>query len=211
DKVVVRLCDEPVTGSLLPEAVLGYVLRTRENVVLDDASAPNPFSRDPYIAGRHPRSVFCLPLINQANLIAVLSLENNLARGVFAGARTAVLKLLASQAAISIENSRLYRNLAEREARIRRLFDANIIGIFMWDFDGGTLEANDAFLRMIGYDRQDLAALRIRWTDMTPPEWREVTAEMTRQIKMHGQAGPFEKEDFRKDASPGPALIGGPD
>src|SRR5262249_53506726 len=208
DKVVVRLCDEPVTGSLLPEAVLGYVLRTRENVVLDDASAPNPFSRDPYIAGRHPRSVFCLPLINQANLIAVLSLENNLARGVFAGARTAVLKLLASQAAISIENSRLYRNLAEREARIRRLFDANIIGIFMWDFDGGTLEANDAFLRMIGYERDELSALRTHWTDMTPPEWRERMVEMTRQLKTHGRVGPFEKEYFRKDGSRVPVLMG---
>src|SRR5262249_36857631 len=93
--------------------------------------------------------------------------------------------------------------------RIRRLFDANIIGIFMWDFDGGTLDANDAFLRMIGYDRDDLAALRIRWTDMTPPEWREITEEMTRQLKMHGQAGPFEKEYFRKDGSRVPVLLGG--
>jgi len=147
--------------------------------------------------------------MNQAKLIGVLYLENNLAPGVFAAARTAVLKLLASQAAISIENSRLYRNLAEREARIRRLFDANIIGIFMWDFDGGTLDANDAFLRMIGYDRHDLAALRIRWTDMTPPEWRERTDEMTLQLKSHGRAGPFEKEYFRKDGSRVPVLIGG--
>src|SRR5215510_6037555 len=208
DTTVVRLCDEPVTGSLLPEAVLRYVLRARENVILDDAAAPNPFSTDPYIARRRARSVFCLPLTNQAKLIGVLYLENNLAPGVFAPARTAVLKLLASQAAISIENGRLYRNLAERESRIRRLFDANIIGIFMWDFDGGTLDANEAFLRMIGYDRHDLAALRIRWTDMTPPEWRERTAEMTLQLKAHGHAGPFEKEYFRKDGSRVPVLIG---
>ena len=209
DTTMVRLCDEPVTGSLLPEAVLRYVLRTRENVILDDAAALNPFSTDPYIARRRARSVFCLPLTNQAKLIGVLYLENDLAPGVFAPARTAVLKLLASQAAISIENGRLYRNLAERESRIRRLFDANIIGIFMWDFDGGTLDANDAFLRMIGYDRHDLAALRIRWTDMTPPEWRERTDEMTLQLKSHGRAGPFEKEYFRKDGSRVPVLIGG--
>jgi len=209
DTTMVRLCDEPVTGSLLPEAVLRYVLRTRENVILDDAAALNPFSTDPYIARRRARSVFCLPLTNQAKLIGVLYLENDLAPGVFAPARTAVLKLLASQAAISIENGRLYRNLAERESRIRRLFDANIIGIFMWDFDGGTLDANDAFLRMIGYDRHDLAALRIRWTDMTPPEWRERTDEMTLQLKIHGHAGPFEKEYFRKDGSRVPVLIGG--
>jgi len=209
ERVAVRLCDEPVTGALLAETILRHVLRARENVILDDASAPNPFSSDPYIARRQPRSVFCLPLMNQAKLIGVLYLENNVAAGAFAPARTAVLKLLASQAAISIENGRLYRNLAEREARIRRLFDANIIGIFMWDFDGGTLDANDVFLRMIGYDREDLAALRIRWTDMTPPEWRERTAEMTRELKLHGQAGPFEKEYFRKDGSRVPVLLGG--
>ena len=62
----------------------------------------------------------------------MLYLENNLAPRVFAPARIAVLKLLASQAAISLENTRLYRDLAEREAKIRRLFDANIVGIFFW-------------------------------------------------------------------------------
>ena len=74
-------------------------------------------------------------MLNQAKLIGVLYLENNLAPRVFAPARIAVLKLLASQAAISLENTRLYRDLAEREAKIRRLVDANIIGIFIWDFD----------------------------------------------------------------------------
>ena len=67
-----------------------------------------------------------------------------------------MLKLLASQAAISLENSRLYRDLEQREAKIRRLVDANIIGIFIWEFEGRILEANDAFLRIVGYDREDL-------------------------------------------------------
>jgi C4-dicarboxylate-specific signal transduction histidine kinase len=184
--VVVRLHDEPVTGSLLPEAILRHVLRTRENVILDDASALNPFSTDPYIARRHPRSVFCLPLMNQAKLIGVLYLENNLAPSVFAAARTAVLKLLASQAAISIENSRLYRNLAERESRIRRLVDANIVGIFVWQLEGRILEANDAFLAMVGYDREDLVASRLRWTELTPPEWRDRDERLIPELARSG-------------------------
>ena len=61
-----------------------------------------------------------------------------------------MLKLLASQAAISLENTHLYRDLAEREAKIRRLVDANIIGIFIWNLDGQIVEANDAFLRIGG-------------------------------------------------------------
>ena len=69
---------EPVTRPTLPESVLHYVMRTRESVILDDASAQNPFSADPYIRQRHARSVLCLPLIKQAKLIGVLYLENNL-------------------------------------------------------------------------------------------------------------------------------------
>ena len=111
DTVVVRLCDEAMTGTALPEAVLHYVLRTREGVILDDAAAETAFSADPYIRLRGARSILCLPLLNQAKLIGVLYLENNLSPRVFAAARIAVLKLLASQAAVSLENTRLYRDL----------------------------------------------------------------------------------------------------
>ena len=71
------------------------------------------------------------------------------------------------------ERKRAEKALRESEAKIRRLVDANIIGIFIWDFEGRIIEANDAFLRMVGYDREDLASGRIRWTELTPPEWRD--------------------------------------
>ena len=183
DTVVVHLRDEPVAAAALPESVLHYVLRTRESVILDDAAAQTLVCADPYIRQRQARSILCLPLINQANSIGVLYLENNLTPRVFTPARIAVLKLLASQAAISLENSRLYRDLAEREAKIRRLVDANIIGIFIWKFEeqtiafeGRIIEANDAFLRIVGYDREDLVTGRIRLADLTPPDWRDRTA-----------------------------------
>ena len=165
DTILVELCDAPVTASVLPETVLHYVLRTRESVVLDEAVSEPSFAADPYIRQRQARSILCLPLINQAKLIGVLYLENTLTARAFAPARIAVLKLIASQAAISLESSRLYRDLEQREAKIRRLVDANIIGIFIWEFEGRILEANDAFLRIVGYDREDLAASRLRWTD----------------------------------------------
>jgi PAS domain S-box-containing protein len=210
DTVVVRLCDEPVTGSLLPEAVLGHVLHNRESVILDDAAILNPFSTDPYITQQHARSVFCLPLTNQAKLIGALYLENNLAPRVFAAARSAVLKLLASQAAISLENSGLYLDLAARESRVRRLVDANIIGIFIWELKGRILEANDAFLNMVEYDREDLIAGRLRWSELTPPEWRDQEEQhWIPKIKMSGSLPPYEKEYFRKDRSRVPVLVGG--
>jgi PAS domain S-box-containing protein len=392
DTVTVRLVDEAVTERVLPKSVLHYVLRTREIVILDDAAAQSPFGVDPYMRQRQARSILCLPLLNGAKLIGVLYLENNLTPRVFAPARISVLKFLASQAAIALENAHLYRevvarekqraassemlrimanspiqsvldavaenaarlsdannaeifrlddnllrlaasygeipvvihayqgvavnrdtvtgraacdrrtiqvddlaaeeaeypvgsrnakreghrttlgtpllregipigiilvrrrevrpfsdeqialietfadqavialenarlfeaekqrtlalaqanrDLAEREAKIRRLVDSNIIGIFIWDFDGRVLEANDEFLRMVNYDREDLVSGRIRWADLTPPDWRDRNNARIEQQKSGGRFESFEKEYTRKDGSRVPVLIGG--
>ena len=208
DTVIVNLRGAGAAAPMLPESVLNYVLRTHKSVILDDAAAQPAFAEDPYVRERRARSVLCLPLLNQAKLIGVLYLENNLAARVFAPARIAVLKLLASQAAIALENSHLYRDLAEREAKIRRLFDGNLIGIGIWNSKGQILDANDAFLRTIGYDREDLLAGRLSWIDLTPPDWADRTAQTIQELRMTGRAQPFEREYFRKDGSRVPLLIG---
>jgi PAS domain S-box-containing protein len=208
-EVKVELRQTSVTAAELPESVLRYALRTSESVLLHDASEQGAFSGDDYIRAHHARSVLCLPILKQTRLLGILYLENNLTPHAFTPARMAILKLLASEAAISMENARLYRDLAEREARIRRLVDANIIGIIIWDLQGRILEANDAFLRMVGYDRDDLVSSDIRWTDMTPPEWRKRDEqELVPELKIKGSLQPFEKEFFRKDGSRVPVLIG---
>jgi GAF domain-containing protein len=166
DAVTMHLRGASTATAELPESIIHYVARTQESVILDDASAQNPFSADTYIRRLRARSILCFPLINQAKLIAVLYLENSLAPHVFTPTRIAVLKLLASQAAISLENT-LYRGLEKREAKIRRLVDANIIGIFMWNLEGEIIEANEAFLHMSRFSREDLVSGRVRWTDLT--------------------------------------------
>jgi PAS domain S-box-containing protein len=189
--------------------VFRYALRTKESVLLPDASGQNPFSADAYIREHDARSVLCLPILRQTRLLGMLYLENNLTPHAFTPGRMAILKLLASEAAISMENARLYRDLAEREGRIRRLVDANIIGIIICDVEGRILEANDAFLRMVGYDRKDLVSQSVRWTDMTPPEWRERDQQqLMPELMMTGSLQPFEKEFFRKNGSRVPVLIG---
>ena len=98
----------------------------------------------------------------------------------------------------------------KREAEIRRLFDANIVGIVFWDLDGGIRDANDAFLRMVGYERADLASGRLRWPDLTPPEWLQRDRELVEaRVRLTGSVQPYEKEFFRKDGSRVPVLIGG--
>ncbi len=204
-QVEVTLRQTAVSPAELPESVLHYVIRTRESVILDDALAQNPFSADEYIRQKYARSVLCLPLVKQAKLIGVLYLENNLASHVFTAARISVLEVLASQAAISLENARLYNDLREREARIRRLVDANIVGIVIWDFQGRIIEANQAFLDIVGYAREDLASLR--WTELTPAEWRDVDDQAFAELKAAGTVQPREKEYFRKDGSRVPVLV----
>src|SRR6202795_962893 len=105
--------------------------------------------------------------------------------------------------------ARLHGEIEESEAKIRRLVDSNIIGIFVWDFDGRILEANDEFLRMVSYDREDLVSGRIRWADLTPPEWRHRNNARIEQQRSGGRFEPFEKEYTRKDGRRVPVLIGG--
>lgn len=102
----------------------------------------------------------------------------------------------------------VYRTLSEREAKIRRLVDANIVGIINWNIDGQIVEANDAFLRMVGYDREDLVVGRVNRTDLTPREWRERDALTVAEMEASGTVQPFEKEYLRKDGSRVPVLIG---
>jgi PAS domain S-box-containing protein len=204
-QVEVTLRQTAASPAELPESVLHTVIRTRESVILDDALAKNPFSADEYICQKHARSVLCLPLVKQAKLIGVLYLENNLASHVFTAARISVLEVLASQAAISLENARLYNDLREREARIRRLVDSNIVGIVIWDFQGRIIEANQAFLDIVGYAREDLASLR--WTELTPADWRDVDDQAFAELHTTGTVQPREKEYFRKDGSRVPVLV----
>jgi PAS domain S-box-containing protein len=197
-----------ISPAELPESVLHYVIRTRESVILDDALAQNPFSADEYLGQKHIRSVLCLPLERQAKLIGAPYLENNLASHVFTPARISVLKMLASQAAISLENARLYSDLGERDARIRRLVYANIIGMTIWAVDGQIIEANEAFLGMLGYSREDLVSGRLRRKDLTPAEWHEADDKALAKLTATGTIQPREKEFFRKDGSRVPVLVG---
>ena len=107
------------------------------------------------------------------------------------------------------ENVALHGDLLARDKKIRRLVDANIVGIIIWEVEGRILEANDEFLRMVGYDREDLTAGHLHRTTLTPPEWRDRDARTVAELRRIGTAQPFEKEYLRKDGSRVPVLIGG--
>ena len=219
---VLLYSEQTPPGTPLPTAILNYVRRSREPVLLMDAAAPHPFSADPYFAQRHPKSVLCLPILRQSALIGLLYLENNLATHAFPPGRVKVLELLASQAAISLENARLYTDvqqenverkraeeaLREREARIRQLVESNIIGIFFFDLHGGISDANDALLHMLGYSRDDLLSGTLQWTVLTPATYRALDEQKAAEVRATGKCTPYEKEYIRKDGSLVPVLVG---
>jgi PAS domain S-box-containing protein len=214
---VVRFRDEVADESRLPASVLHHVLHTGENVVIHDA-ARSTFGPDSYVRRHKVRSVLCLPLFNQnqlnqgkpnqAKIVGALLLESDSTSGGFTPTRIKTLKLVASLAGSALENSRLYGDLREREANMGCLVDANIIGIYVVDMRGPILESNDAYLHMLGYKREDLVSGRLRWTDLTPPEWHAADKLRVERVKRIGHVPPFEKEFFRKDGTRVPVLMG---
>ena len=204
----VSLPDDGQWSGAIPDGLIRFALRTGETVLVDDACADSRFQRDPHVALHRVRSVLCLPVVAHARLRAVLYLENNLMARVFAQARLDLLELLATLAAISLENARLYADLQTRESKLRRLFEVEVIGIVLWDLDGRLLDANEAFLHMVGYSREDLENGAMNWFEMTPPEWRDQVVFEMDEMRRTGALRPIEKEYFRKDGTRLPVLMG---
>lgn len=120
DQIIVQQSIAVETTQQLPLSIINYVRQTQENVVLNDATREGIFITDNYLFKYQPKSVLCTPIVHQGKLIGVLYLENNLTTGAFTAERVEVLQLLSSQAAISIENARLYQELATANADLRQ-------------------------------------------------------------------------------------------
>ncbi|HMC14972.1 MAG TPA: ATP-binding protein, partial [Albitalea sp.] len=205
--------------SSAPASILEFVQERRQAVVLGDAGAAHAFSVDSWLKQPAPKSVLCLPMLYRGELSGLLYLENNLVDQAFTQERLAVLELLASQAAISLENAQLYADLKlenwqaeadllEREAHVRRLVDSNIIGVFFWSLNGDILDANDAFLQITGYTRADLEEGAIDWPALTPPEYEAADRNALRELRQSGTASQYEKEYITRDGQRVPVLIG---
>ena len=196
--VTVSLRDTPVSALELPESVVRYAARTQESVILADASGRNPFSSDEYIRARRARSVLCVPLVKQAALVALLYLENNLAPNVFTPGRIAVLKVLESEAALALDNSRLYHELQEREAQIRqderelrRIIDAIPQQITVLGPDGSALDVNAVTHEYTGLSLEEIQADQSR-VRRFHPEDVERSGDERRKGLLRGE--PFEAE-----------------
>jgi PAS domain S-box-containing protein len=150
--VDVSLQTVPVTSSDLPPSALQFVLRTRERMVLDDASAEGLDPQDAYVQHNHPRSVLCVPIFKESRVIGALYLENNLTPRAFTADRVAVLDFLGSQAAIWLENARLYSDLRRSEAWLREAQHLSSTGSWYWNVDLDLIDVSEETRRIYELD-----------------------------------------------------------
>ncbi|MEG3901568.1 AAA family ATPase [Microcoleus sp. B4-C5] len=134
----------------LSSAIVNYVARTQESVVLDDAVREGQFTNDPYIQKHQPKSILCVPLINQSQIVSIVYLENNLTAGAFTPERVELLKVLSGQAAISIQNSKLYTEIRESENRLTQFLEAMPVGVSVVDASGKPYYSNRAAIQLLG-------------------------------------------------------------
>jgi PAS domain S-box-containing protein len=137
-------------------AIANYVARTRDILILNNAVAEGAFINDPYVMARRPKSVLCMPVIRQAKLVGLLYFENSLAIGAFTAQRVEVLSLLSSQAAISIENARLYENVRKAREHVKTLLETANEGFWHIDRRGVTLDVNQEMCTILGRSREDV-------------------------------------------------------
>ena len=208
----------------LSSSIVNYVARTKDYLVLDDVSNDQRFLNDPYISENNPKSVLCAPLISRGKLQAILYMENNLVTNAFTQDRLSFLNVVGAQAAISLENARLYElerkkksqlraaihklkeevstrkareaDLMESEDRFRKLSQASFEGMAIFD-DTCLLDANEQFFEMFGYTPEEI---------LMKPDSMNMLAEVCPEIKEHllspDEGEPEQTEALTKDGSP---------
>nr|WP_242017168.1 PAS domain-containing protein [Trichocoleus sp. FACHB-46] len=139
----------PMTNCL-PESIIQYVIRTHESVILNDATREGHFINDPYIQRHQTQSVLCLPLLNQTKLVGMLYLENQLATGVFSPERSQLLSLLSAQAAIAIENAKLYSEQRTSKSQLAQFLEAIPVGVAVLDATGRPYYVNQRGIQLMG-------------------------------------------------------------
>lgn len=204
DGMVIHLGGRAPGADDLPRSVLNYVLRSREAVMLDDAMQIGPYAHDPYVAKTQARSILCLPLVKQTKLVGVLYLENNLSTHVFTSDRLAVLQLIASQAAISIENAALFTDLQRTQDHARRTRDElrssfDMIPALAWRAapDGAVEFANKQWHDYTGISPKE--APRGTWMRAIHPEDLEKVNDKWRHLRVFRTSGEFEARMRRFD------------
>jgi PAS domain S-box-containing protein len=193
DQIEVTIRHEPVTAHDFPHFAIQNVIRTRELMLLDDASADEVYCKDEYVRRKNARSVLCLPIVKQTKLVGVLYLENKLAPFVFTSERARLLELLASQAAISLENAALYTDLQLQVGLLQ------LLPVSAWTLkpDGTPDFVNQVWLQFSGQTLDFVRSHPEAWMTAVHPEDREAASIFLGDAVRSGHGFSFETRSLR--------------
>ncbi len=154
----------PIQSAEVPEPIIRFVERTHETVVFDDAANEEMYANDPYILREKPKSVLCMPIVHQKYLVAILYVENNLIYGAFTRQRLESIGVIASQAAISLENALLYDDLRRAESKLRTLIKTANEGFVELNNDAYITDVNPEMCAILGMSHPQLIGRNILTT-----------------------------------------------
>jgi len=178
----------------VPESIVQFVARTKETLVIGDATQEDVFTQDAYVKRMQPLSVLCLPIVHRGEISGILYIEHRWLTEVFTRQRVEVLALLASQAAISIENARLYADLQASQEEYRTLYDNAIEGLFRISPSGVLLSANPTLARILGFD--NVLQLLDEYRELLDRVFlsRERIGVFLSELEQHGLVNGFEAQ-----------------
>jgi two-component system cell cycle sensor histidine kinase/response regulator CckA len=188
------------TVSAGKDSQAGFTLLTDGPVVVEDLRTEKRFAGPPLLHDHGIVSGISVIIRGRDRPYGVLA-AHTISLRKFSAEDVSFLVAVANVLAVAIGRKHAEDELRKSEARFRRVVESNMIGIFSWDLSGKITEANDAFLNMVGYTREDSAAGRLLWTEMTPPEYQEVDQNALAELAASGVCGTYEKEYIRKDGS----------
>jgi len=184
---------------------IGFIAQERRPHLTNDVQS-DPWVDHDWARAENITSFAGYPLIVEDRIVGVMGMfsRKSLTQEVLNA-----LTFISDGIAQCIERKQAEEQLRRSEAKIRRLVEANVVGIVMWNLEGAIVGANEAFLRMVQYSSEDLASGRVRWTELTPAQWRDCDKRAIVELNGSGVFQPYEKEFFRKDGSRVPVLLGG--
>lgn len=199
-------------GGADPSTLLARTMATGVAEILPDLAGsameePEAVAHAWPLLRRGLHSAVAVPLAIRGRTLGAMGFGRGGDRPAFDAADLALAEELARRAALAIEHARIYEEAKASEARFRTLVDSTVAGVVLADADGNLHYANDAYLRIVGYDRADFDAGRVRWTELTPPEWVEADRRAIAEVRAGGVSAPYEKEYIRKDGERVPILV----
>ena len=198
-----------VTAKASDNTSEGHALKTGQSMVSPDIATETRFSYPPFLIENGVKAVANVPILGTKGKppFGLLQIDSRAPRA-FSESDTAFLSTYANLIAAGVDRLQIAKDLRDREARLRnseerfrRIAEIETVGVIFFDTRGSISDANESFLRMSGFAREDLEAGLLRWDELTPPEWMPWTLRAIEELKATGHASPFEKEYIRKDGS----------